>query len=66
MFSGFYFNEKHSSALEHPLVKELSKKYGKTPAQLLLRQLTQRGISVIPKSTNEKRLAENLKVSFLV
>ncbi|KAI6174507.1 alcohol dehydrogenase [Aphelenchoides bicaudatus] len=44
---GFYFTEKHSSALEHPLVLSLAKKYSKTPAQILLRQLTQRGISVI-------------------
>jgi diketogulonate reductase-like aldo/keto reductase len=44
-------------------VKRLAAKYGKTPAQILLRQLTQRGICVIPKSTNEKRLLENINVS---
>lgn len=44
------------------MVKELSKKYEKTPAQILLRWAIQKGISVIPKSTNKKRLAENFNV----
>lgn len=40
----------------------LVKKYGKTPAQLILRWGLQHGVSVIPKSSNETRLKENFSV----
>jgi D-xylose reductase len=46
--------------LEHDIVKKAAEKHGKTPAQVLLRWATQRGLSVIPKSNSPKRLAENL------
>lgn len=52
------------SSLENDIVLELAKKYNKTPAQVLLRHLIQRGIAVIPKSTNEKRIHENFQVHF--
>ncbi|KAI6195940.1 alcohol dehydrogenase [Aphelenchoides besseyi] len=58
----FFFKEKHSSPLENEIVKTLAKKHSKTPAQILLRHLVQRGICVIPKSTNEKRLKENADI----
>uniref|UniRef100_A0A914PS59 NADP-dependent oxidoreductase domain-containing protein n=1 Tax=Panagrolaimus davidi TaxID=227884 RepID=A0A914PS59_9BILA len=51
-----------SNPMENEVVVRLSKKYAKTPAQILLRHLIQRNISVIPKSTNEKRLKENFEV----
>lgn len=44
------------------MVKELSHKYERTPAQILLRHAIQLGVNVIPKSTNEKRLKENFNV----
>lgn len=44
------------------MVQQLSKKYGKTPAQILLRHTIQRGISVIPKSSNPVRLKENFDI----
>uniref|UniRef100_A0A914DFH2 NADP-dependent oxidoreductase domain-containing protein n=1 Tax=Acrobeloides nanus TaxID=290746 RepID=A0A914DFH2_9BILA len=47
---------------EVPLVLELSKKYKKTPSQILLRQMIQRGIAVIPKSTNPDRLQQNINI----
>lgn len=43
-----------------PEVKSIASKHGKTPAQVLLRWATSMGVSVIPKSSNEKRLVENL------
>lgn len=43
-------------------VKSIAEKHGKTPAQVLLRWATQRGIAVIPKSNNQGRLAANLDV----
>ncbi|XP_071041148.1 aldo-keto reductase family 1 member A1 [Parasteatoda tepidariorum] len=48
--------------LDDPSLKPLCEKHGKTPAQVLLRYLIQRRIIVIPKSTNEKRLKENIDV----
>uniref|UniRef100_A0A915D2G1 NADP-dependent oxidoreductase domain-containing protein n=1 Tax=Ditylenchus dipsaci TaxID=166011 RepID=A0A915D2G1_9BILA len=51
-----------ANLLSRDLVVDLAKKYKKTPAQILLRQIIQRGISVIPKSTNPKRVQENFDV----
>ncbi|KAE9546718.1 hypothetical protein FO519_010070, partial [Halicephalobus sp. NKZ332] len=48
--------------LINPLVKELAGKYNKTAGQILLRQLIQRGICVIPKSSNEARIKENIEI----
>lgn len=43
-------------------VKKASNRTGKTPAQVLLRWATQRGVAVIPKSNNASRLEQNLEV----
>jgi D-xylose reductase len=48
---------------EHDVVKGIAEKHGKTPAQVLLRWATQRGIAVIPKSNNPTRLGQNLEVT---
>ncbi|PKL14555.1 MAG: aldo/keto reductase [Spirochaetae bacterium HGW-Spirochaetae-8] len=48
--------------LDLPLLLELSKKYGKTPAQVVLRWHVQHGIVVIPKSVHEHRIRENAQV----
>lgn len=48
--------------LNDPLVIELTKKYNKTPAQILLRFLTQRGLCAIAKSTNPDHLKENFNI----
>ena len=40
----------------------MARKYGKTPAQILLRWNVQQGIIPIPKSKNPARLAENISV----
>ncbi|KAF8385555.1 hypothetical protein PRIPAC_74697, partial [Pristionchus pacificus] len=50
------------SPMEDAVVVELAKKYGKTPAQILIRHLLQRGISVIPKSTNPERVKQNINI----
>ena len=49
--------------LEHTLIKKIAERHGKTPAQVLLRWATQRGIAVIPKSNNPHRLQQNLDVT---
>ncbi|XP_061384436.1 aldo-keto reductase family 1 member A1-like [Danaus plexippus] len=48
--------------LELPLVLELSKKYSRTPAQILLRFLLQHGVGAIPKSTDPTRIKQNISL----
>jgi methylglyoxal/glyoxal reductase len=42
--------------------KDLSDKYGKSTAQIILRWNMQKGIAVIPKSANRSRIAENADI----
>lgn len=44
---------------DHPLLKELSEKYGKTPAQIILRWDLQKGVVTIPKSITPSRIQSN-------
>ncbi|VEN64780.1 unnamed protein product [Callosobruchus maculatus] len=46
--------------LGHPVVKELSEKYKKLPAQILLKHLIQQDVIVIPKSSNPERIKANI------
>ncbi|MDI1490378.1 MAG: D-xylose reductase [Ramalina farinacea] len=48
--------------LDNPAITQIAEKHGKTPAQVLLRWATQRGVAVIPKSNNQGRLKQNLEV----
>lgn len=41
---------------------EISHKYGKSTAQVILRWVVQRGIALVPKSVSKHRLAENIDV----
>ena len=41
---------------------QLSKRYNKTPAQIILRWNIEHGISTIPKSSNKRRLQENFDI----
>ncbi|WCR28760.1 aldo/keto reductase [Paenibacillus thiaminolyticus] len=45
--------------LNHPLLKEIADKYGKSIAQVILRWDLQHGVVTIPKSTKEHRIVEN-------
>ncbi|HEY4429582.1 MAG TPA: aldo/keto reductase [Paenibacillus sp.] len=45
--------------LDLPLLNELAGKYGKTPAQIVLRWDLQQGVITIPKSVNADRIKEN-------
>ena len=45
-----------------PVLTQIGAQYGKTPAQVALRWLTQRGIVAIPKSTRRERMAQNLDI----
>ncbi len=48
--------------MKDPKLVFLSEKYGKTPAQMILRWAVQKGISTIPKSANKMRLEENFNI----
>lgn len=50
------------SSLELDIVKGLAEKYSKTPSQIILRWIIQRGIIAIPKSGNPDHLAENFEI----
>jgi diketogulonate reductase-like aldo/keto reductase len=43
-------------------IQELAKKYGKTPAQIVLRWDLQHGVVTIPKSVKEHRIKENADI----
>ena len=53
------------SPLIHPTILELSEKYKRTPGQIILRWLNQRGIVVIPKSVTPARIQQNTNVKSL-
>lgn len=50
------------AALNGEVMAELSKKYGKSPAQICIRWVVQHGLIPLPKSANPARMRENLQV----
>ncbi|KAL1763592.1 estradiol 17 beta-dehydrogenase 5 isoform X1, partial [Sigmodon hispidus] len=48
--------------LDDPVLGSLAKKYKQTPALIALRYQIQRGVVVLAKSFNEKRIKENMQV----
>lgn len=46
----------------NPVLTEIGQKYGKTAAQTALRWNIERGVIIIPKSTHEERIRENLNI----
>ncbi|XP_077161366.1 1,5-anhydro-D-fructose reductase-like [Paroedura picta] len=50
------------NGMEDPVVKEIAKKHGKSPAQILIRFNIQAGIATIPKSETPAHIIENSKV----
>ena len=49
----------HARRLDHPIVKEVARRVGRSAAQVLLRWGLQHGLIVLPKSTKPARIAEN-------
>ena len=47
---------------DDPRIVDVANKYGKTPAQIILRWAVQQGISTIPKSENPVRIKENFDI----
>jgi diketogulonate reductase-like aldo/keto reductase len=66
----FFFFTQHSirysreipDLMENPVLKKIANHVNKSPAQVLLRYLLERGLSAIPKSTNFNRLKQNMDV----
>lgn len=50
------------SLINEPVFTELGRKYGKTPAQIILRWHTQMGFAVIPGSRNVDHIRDNLNI----
>ncbi|MBR3910686.1 MAG: aldo/keto reductase [Anaerotignum sp.] len=48
--------------LDDPLILELAKKYGKTPAQICLRFCLQNNVLPLPKSSAPERMKQNLDI----
>ena len=48
--------------LDEPLLATIAEKYGKTPAQIVLRWDVELGLVTIPRSSNPQRLAQNLDI----
>jgi diketogulonate reductase-like aldo/keto reductase len=58
----FYRDGEHTSTLEDPVIVDIARTHGKSPAQVMLRWGIQHGRSVIPKSVRPARIAENFDV----
>ena len=58
----FYRDGSHGSTLEDPVLRDIARAHGKSPAQVMLRWGLQHGRSVIPKSTKPSRIEENINV----
>ena len=56
------FAEGQNGIFHNEILKSIGEKYSKTPAQVVLRWLTQRGIPVIPKTMRKERMRENLNI----
>lgn len=56
------FAEGRNDMFNNPILKEISKKYDKSVAQVILRWLTQRNIVVLAKSVRKERMLENIDI----
>ena len=56
------FAEGLKGMFREPVLEEIGKKYGKMPAQVILRWNVQQGVIVIPKSVHQERMEENLAI----
>jgi 2,5-diketo-D-gluconate reductase A len=48
--------------LDHPAVRQVAQRVGRTPAQVLLRWCLQHDLLVIPKSVHRERIRENAQI----
>jgi len=50
--------------LENKTIQNIAKKYSKSPAQICIRYLLQKGVVPLPKSVHKNRMVENSKLDF--
>lgn len=60
--SGWGPNSKPNTVLTDPVIAAIAESHGTSPAQVVIRWHLQNGLVVIPKSTSEERIAENIDV----
>lgn len=60
------FAEGQNGIFQNPELTAIGRKYGKTPAQVILRWLRQNKIIAIPKSVHEERIRQNYDVDHFV
>lgn len=56
------FAEGKNNIFTNPTLAKIGTQYGKTPAQVILRWLVQRGVVMIPKTIRKERMIENISV----
>ena len=56
------FAEGLHGMFDEPMLVEIARKHGKTPAQIILRWNVEQGVIVIPKSVHKNRMEENLAI----
>ena len=56
------FAEGKQGIFRNEVLTRIGEKYGKSPAQVILRWNIDRGVVVIPKSVHEERIAQNIDV----
>ncbi|MNC03239.1 Glyoxal reductase [compost metagenome] len=56
------FAEGRNNLFNNEVLVSIAEKYQKSVAQVVLRWLTQRGVSAIPKSTHKERIIENFNI----
>lgn len=56
------FAEGNGNIFKNEILQRIAEKYGKSPAQVMLRWQLQRGTVVIPKSANVDRMKQNIEV----
>ncbi|WP_035301771.1 aldo/keto reductase [Clostridium sp. DL-VIII] len=56
------FAEGKNNLFSNEILKEIGDKYSKSIAQVALRYLIQRGVSVLPKSVSKERMIQNIDV----
>ncbi len=59
-------NKDDAVLLKDPMISEIAERIGATPAQVLLSWALHRSTSVIPKSVNRERIAQNLAAAKVV
>ncbi|ROS60006.1 diketogulonate reductase-like aldo/keto reductase [Curtobacterium sp. PhB172] len=58
----YTYGDATKNPFEEPVLTDLAARYGKTPAQVMLRWHIEHGFSAIPKSVKPHRIAENFDV----